>query len=129
MKFVSLTVIFLHYILAPLANAAIEKHVQDHHKFNKHEHVHQHGAHHHHHVESNHNDEKPTKDHVHTLIELDWTYLVNSNALPKVETKGMFLISFISPKPNELKIQQTKYYRKITFYPPPDQFRSLPLII
>ena len=129
MKFVSLTVIFLHYILAPLANAAIEKHVQDHHKFNKHEHVHQHGVHHHHHEESNHNDKKPTKDHIHALIELESAYLVNSSELPQVEVEGILSISYFSPKPNELKIQQTKYYRKITFYPPPDQFRSLPLII
>ena len=129
MKLVTLLILFLHYILAPLANAEIEKHVQKHHNIQKNDHVHQHGTHHHHYENNNHDDEKSTKDHVHALIDLDSTYSASSTKLLRVQTEEIYSIAFISLKLNGLKIQQAKQSRSITFYPPPDRFRNLPLII
>jgi|LUMW01.1.fsa_nt_gb hypothetical protein len=130
MKLVLLTFFIFQYLLAPLANASIGSHIQNHHSNNTHDHVNQHGTHHHHdNEESDENKDSHSNNHVHALISIDSVCIVTSFKVPNYKLKDLSIFSIDLFKLNEFNKSQKVSDYVYSFYPPPDNFRNLPLLI
>lgn len=132
MKFVTLTLLFLHYVLAPLANAEILEHVALHHLKQKHSHTsHDHDhAHAHHHGQEDSSDNHSKNDHEHSSIKLEIAHIFQVFQLNLTDT-SLFrdkTLSDISIKENNHQLVGYSYNLNKP-HPPPDSFRNLPLII
>ncbi|MAZ46935.1 MAG: hypothetical protein CME65_00135 [Halobacteriovoraceae bacterium] len=124
---------FIHYLLAPLANASIQAHLEEHHSDHKshhYSHVHNNDLIHHHH--NNHDEESKEQSedqHEHKLVTLEKAYFYT--AIKVIKYGNLFVLNQITTQ--QLK-QEFSHLKKLNYHyinrpiPPPGSFRNLPLL-
>lgn len=132
MRLLTIAIMFIHYLLAPLANASIQAHLEEHHSAHKsHHHSHDHNSDiiHHHHDHDEDSKEQSEEQHEHNLVNIEKAYF-HAN-FKVIKAINLFVLNEVTPLQLDLKfshINVLNYHYINRPVPPPDTFRSLPLL-
>lgn len=128
MKTLAVIVLLIHNMLTPLANAAIAKHISEHHQQKDY----QTHTHHHDHIFTEHDHERTpnnTEEHSHSLVKMEKALFSSSTTL---KTQSDFTIGFnkTHKEISQKIVSNTASHIPFDYIPtpPPDTFRNLPLL-
>ena len=134
MKFltITITIMLVHYLLTPFANASIQAHIEEHHSADKshhYTHVHNNDLIHHHHSHEEESKDESQDQHEHNLVNIEKAYFYVN--LKTIKNLNLIVLNQAPSLQFELKTSHLNALNNLYIHraiPPPGSFRNLPLL-